>query len=36
MGLLDALNSMQNEPSGQRAFGSSSGGMSPSQWLCSA
>jgi len=29
MGLLDALNSMQNEPSGQRAFGSGSGGMSP-------
>jgi uncharacterized protein YidB (DUF937 family) len=29
MGLLDALNSMQNEPSGQRAYGSGSGGMSP-------
>jgi uncharacterized protein YidB (DUF937 family) len=27
--LLDALNSMQNEPSGQRAYGSGSGGMSP-------
>ena len=29
MGLADILNSMQNEPSGQRAFGSGSGGMSP-------
>jgi uncharacterized protein YidB (DUF937 family) len=29
MGLVDVLNSMQNEPSGQRASGSGSGGMSP-------
>ena len=29
MGLVDALNSVQNDPSEQRAFGSGSGGMSP-------
>jgi uncharacterized protein YidB (DUF937 family) len=29
MGLADVLNSMQNEPGGQQAFGSGSGGMSP-------
>ena len=29
MSLADALNSVQNEPSEQRAFGSGSGGMSP-------
>jgi hypothetical protein len=29
MGLADVLNSMQNDPSGQRAFGSGGGGMSP-------
>jgi hypothetical protein len=29
MGLLDALSGIQNDPSGQRAFGSSNGGMSP-------
>jgi hypothetical protein len=29
MGLADILNSMQNEPSGQRAFGSGGGGISP-------
>jgi uncharacterized protein YidB (DUF937 family) len=29
MGLADVLNSIQNEPSGQRAFGSGSAGMSP-------
>jgi uncharacterized protein YidB (DUF937 family) len=29
MGLADVLNSVQNDPSGQRAFGSGSGGMSP-------
>ena len=29
MGLADVLNSVQNEPSGQRASGSGSGGMSP-------
>jgi hypothetical protein len=29
MGLVDVLNSMQNDPSGQRAFGSGGGGMSP-------
>jgi uncharacterized protein YidB (DUF937 family) len=29
MGLLDALSGIQNEPSGQPAFGSSNSGMSP-------
>src|SRR6185369_7355231 len=29
MGLADILNSVQNEPSEQRAFGSGSSGMSP-------
>ena len=29
MGLADVLNSMQNEPAGQQAFGSGSGGISP-------
>jgi uncharacterized protein YidB (DUF937 family) len=29
MGLADVLNSMQNDPSEQRAFGSGGGGMSP-------
>jgi len=29
MGLADVLNSVQNDPSAQRAFGSGGGGMSP-------
>jgi hypothetical protein len=29
MGLADVLNSVQNEPSEQRAYGYDSGGMSP-------
>ena len=29
MGLADVFNSIQNEPAGQQAFGSGSGGISP-------